>query len=42
MACCVVGSMLMVIGAGIARFIKHRLLRQRAAAPEAWRLHADA
>lgn len=39
MACCIVGSMLMVVFTGMARGIKERLLRRQADAPESWRLH---
>jgi hypothetical protein len=40
MACCVVGSLLLVIGAGLVRAVKTRLLRTEVDAPERWRLTA--
>jgi len=39
MACCVIGSMLMVGVVGLVRGIKERVLRRQGAAPESWRLH---
>jgi hypothetical protein len=39
MACCVVGSLLMLGIAGAARWLRRKLLRWPEAAPEAWRLH---
>lgn len=39
MACCIVGSLLMVAFTGVARGIKEHLLRRQADSPESWRLH---
>lgn len=39
MACCVIGSMLMVAVMGVSRWIKARILKQPEARPEAWRLN---
>jgi hypothetical protein len=38
MACCIVGSLLMLGIAGAARWLRRHLLRRPDAAPEAWRL----
>ncbi len=38
MACCVIGSMLMVAAMAITRWIKIRILKQPEERPESWRL----
>lgn len=38
MACCVVGSLLMLLVAAVSRGIRRHLLRQLPEEPEAWRL----
>jgi len=40
MACCVVGSLLMLGVAALGRGLRRHLLRQPPAAPEAWRLES--
>jgi len=39
MACCVIGSMLMVAVMAVTRWVKARILRQPEQQPEAWRLN---
>lgn len=38
MACCVVGSLLMVAATGLVRAVREKLLRRQARSPEQWRL----
>lgn len=38
MACCVVGSLLMVGVAAVVRWLQHHLLHKPAETPETWRL----
>jgi hypothetical protein len=38
MACCVIGSMLMVAVMAVTRWVKAKILKQPEARPEAWRL----
>lgn len=39
MACCVIGSMLMVAVMAVTRWVKTRILKQPEERPEAWRLN---
>lgn len=41
MACCVVGSLLMLLAAGAVRAVKRHLLRVPEQRPETWRLSPD-